>query len=97
MRAVAEQLRGCTVIGDGTVYGPLRLRWRLSSRSAFACYICFGPVLRIEERMAADRDRKIGLSISPSCIPMSPSARIRALCACDAQNLAQAKLGSTVK
>ena len=31
------------------------------------------PVLWIEERIAPDRDRRLALAISPSCIPMSPS------------------------
>ena len=36
-------------------------------------HIRVGPVLWIEEWIAPDRDLGIGLAISPSCIPMSPS------------------------
>jgi hypothetical protein len=32
-----------------------------------------GPMLRIEKRIAADRDFGIGFGDSPSCIPISPS------------------------
>ena len=40
--------------------------------------ICIGPVLKIEERIAPDRDRRIGLGEGTSCMPISPSAHIRA-------------------
>ena len=36
-------------------------------------HIRVGPVLRIEKRIAADRDFGIGFGDSPSCIPISPS------------------------
>jgi hypothetical protein len=62
-----------------------------TSADGLQYHIRVGPVLRIEERIAPDRDRRIG---SPSCVPMS-SSRASARTVSESMRMPVSSLGAS--